>query len=76
MLTPYGEELYDYYIERFHNHVAEAFADIDEEDMRTTIAMIDQTERILKQTLDATTYYNKFGQESQIFHPAFLPSRA
>lgn len=56
VLTPYGEELYDYYIERFHNHVAEAFADIDEEDMRTTIAMIDQTERILKQTLDATIF--------------------
>ncbi|MEE0511529.1 MAG: MarR family transcriptional regulator [Peptococcaceae bacterium] len=59
VLTPYGEDLYDYYIERFHNHVAEVFSGIDEEDMRTAIAIIDQTEHILRQTLGTSTFQQK-----------------
>ena len=50
-LTPFGEELYDYYIERFHNHVVEAFADIDAADLRTAIAVIDKAEDILRNDL-------------------------
>ncbi len=54
-LTSYGEELYTHYIEHFHNHIAEVFADIDEDEMRTTIAIIDQVEAILKNdTFDDT----------------------
>ena len=47
-LTPFGEELYRDYIELFHNHIAELFADIDEADMRTAIAIVDKTEALLK----------------------------
>lgn len=47
-LTPYGEKLYRDYIELFHNHVAELFACIDEADMYTAIAVIQQAEALLK----------------------------
>ena len=47
-LTPYGEELYRNYIELFHNHIAELFANIAEADMHTAIDVIDQAEASLK----------------------------
>lgn len=47
-LTPYGEKLYERYVEWFHTHIAELFSDISEDDMRTTIAVIERAEELLK----------------------------
>lgn len=58
VLTPYGEELYEYYIERFHNHVAQVFADIDDVDMNTAITIINQAEGILKNDLGKNGMFN------------------
>ena len=47
-LTAYGESLYSNYVERFHDHVAELFAEIDEQALRTTVSVIEQAWALLK----------------------------
>ena len=47
-LTPYGEELYEYYVKDFHTHIAQLFEEIDDEDMITTINVISRAKELLE----------------------------
>lgn len=47
-LTPYGEELYRQYVKVFHAHVARLFEDISDDDMITTITVIERAKELLK----------------------------
>ena len=49
VLTPYGKKIYLYYIEQFNDHIAELFTDISEEDMLTTIAVIEKAYTLLNE---------------------------
>ncbi len=47
-LTAYGEELYSKYVEGFHSHVASLLDEITDEDMSTTISVIERAWELLQ----------------------------
>ncbi|MBE5983753.1 MAG: winged helix-turn-helix transcriptional regulator [Paenibacillaceae bacterium] len=47
-LTPLGERYYEIYVDKYHNWLAEQFADIDEEDLLITIQTISKAYRIME----------------------------
>lgn len=49
-LTPYGEALYNRYMDVFHTHVTMRLSEIDEEELRTAINVIFRAKELLKDT--------------------------
>lgn len=48
VLTPYGRELYTIHVEEFHNHLADLFSEITENDVEVTIATISKAWELLQ----------------------------